>query len=149
MQSLFKLPWLFLGSAAALAPSQSVPPQAASSVLSNAINYNIAGGSPDSIRHGGPWHWQPGQGHAGRPGWGQHPHGPGHCIQIQNKFPPGTNGPRSESANRAAAVKVCSNFYADILEALLRWSQRSKPTSTPGMNMPSTLSAAMVLHQSQ
>lgn len=100
--------WLLLGSATALAPSNSVPPQAASSALSNAINYNIPGASsPDSLRHGGNWHWGPGHGHPGRPGWGQHPHGPGNCIQIQNKFPRGTNGPGSESGSRAEAVKVC------------------------------------------
>lgn len=69
----------------------------------NAIDYNVPGASPAELRKGGRGHWRGG----GRPpGYGDHPHGPGKCIQIQNTFAKGTNGPGSESAKRAKAVKA-------------------------------------------
>ena len=101
---------LFLSPVVALLGSSVNPANPASSVLSDTFNFDLSGVSPDLVRHGGPWHWNPG--HGGGPGWGDHPNGPGNCVQIQNKFPAGTNGPGSKSANRANAVKVCCIFRA-------------------------------------
>ena len=67
-------------------------------------NVAMPGGSPSELRPGGPYHWGPGH-HGHHPPGYPHPHRPGDCVQIQYDFPRGTNGRRSESAIRAAAVK--------------------------------------------
>lgn len=102
MRSIGVLPF-FIWSFGASASNQANPPDPASSIVASHINFALPGGSPDSIRNGGPWHWwpRPGKGHD----WGHNPNKPGHCVQIQHSFSRNTNGPGSESAKRADAVK--------------------------------------------
>lgn len=84
------------------AAEQTGPEKPVGSVLTNLIDYQKPGASPDHLHKDGPGHYHGGN----SPRWGHHPYGPGHCIQLQSTFTRGTNGPGSVSAQRADAVKV-------------------------------------------
>ena len=84
------------------AADQTGPSKPLGSVVTNFIDYEKPGASPANLHKGAPGHYHGGH----SPGWGNHPHGPGNCVQIQSTFPKGENGPGSVSAKRAKAVKV-------------------------------------------
>ena len=99
MRVIDLIPFL-LGSAAAATPSQPSKPFSSASVKKAG---DAPGGDATHLDSKGPWHWKPSK--ETPKGWNSRSKRDD-CIQIQNEFPAGTNGDGSESATRAAAVKV-------------------------------------------